>query len=243
MARYCDYDAIVHYQPGEFASKYAEKLAEKVELSEREKLESWQVESFLEGRYETVVTREPIVMYRLYGGYQPNEKMTIDRTVSGARLGGRFVSTECAESCIDAKLRLALKPEWKNTRMYEAKLIVPAGITVNIGVVAPATLLTGTVLPGGAPQILLPLDWPEEWIQGYRRVSGRQLQIMPTYWPQRPEEMVLGKDALYSDICPRCCYPHIRELQHNEQITITGTKGHCYTMRKVCLNPDCQYHW
>lgn len=30
MKRYCDYDAIVHYQPGEFASKFADNLNEKL---------------------------------------------------------------------------------------------------------------------------------------------------------------------------------------------------------------------
>lgn len=243
MTWYCDYDAIVHYQPGEFASKFAENLKEKLERTEREELEVWQIESFLDGRYETFITCEAIVMYRLYGKYQKSEDMPKGETASGAGLSGRFVSTEFAESCIDAKIRLALNPEWKNTKMYEAKLIVPAGTKLSIGIVAPITLPTGTVLPGGAPQILLPQDWSEEWIQGYRRVSGRQLQVEPTYWSIRPEEIALGKESLYPDICPRCCYVYTRKLKADEQITIRGSKGHCYTMRKICLNPDCQYHW
>lgn len=34
MKRYCDYDAIVHYQPGEFASKFADNLSEKLEQTD-----------------------------------------------------------------------------------------------------------------------------------------------------------------------------------------------------------------
>ena len=238
MKRYCDYDAIVHYQAGTFASRFADRMDGKLEKVERDELNAQEADSFLDGKYETYISREPIVMYRLYGKYQRKEAQPV-----GARLGGRYVSTEFAESIIDAKLRLALKPEWKNTKMYEAKLIVPTGTRLNIGIVAPMTMPSGEVLPGGAPQIMLPENWPEEWVQGYRRVSSRQLQIEPTYWPEKPEELVLEKDSLYPDICPRCCYAHIRKLLPGEQFTITGSKGGRYAMKKVCLNPACGYYW
>lgn len=151
MKRYCDYDAIVHYKEGTFASQFADDMKGKLENVERDVLEPWETESFLDGKYETYISREPIVMYRLYGKYKREEAQPV-----GARLGGRFVSTEFAESAIDAKLRLALKPDWMNTKMYEARLIVPAGTRLNIGVVAPVTMPSGEVLPGGAPQIMLP---------------------------------------------------------------------------------------
>lgn len=244
MNRYCDYDSIIHYQPGEFASKFAEKLEEKLEQTKRdEKLTTSEVESFLDGAYNTYYTKQPIVMYRLYGKYQKEIKLNEGNVVSGARLLGRFVSTEFAESCIDAKLRLALKPEWKNTKMYEAKIIVPAGIKVSVGIVGPVALPTGTVLPGGAPQVILPSDWPEQWIQGYRRVSGRQLQIEPVYWSNEPEEISVGKNSLYSSVCPRCCYWKTRKLAPEEQVTIIGSKGRHYTMKQVCLNTECNFHW
>lgn len=243
MKRYCDYDAIIHYRPGEFASRFADDLMGKVEVIEQNNLEPWEVESFLDGKYETCISREPIVVYRLYGKYQKNESLPKGAEASGAACNGRFVSTEFAESVIDAKMRLALNPSWKNTRMYEAKLVVPAGTIMNIGIVAPITLPTGTVLPGGAPQIMLPPAWPEAWIQGYRRISGRQLQIEPTYWPEEPEETVLGKKGLYPDICPRCCWPRTRRLAETERITVIGSKGRHYTLGRVCLNPECGYHW
>ncbi|MBP2966863.1 hypothetical protein J8385_20025, partial [Acinetobacter baumannii] len=66
---------------------------------------------------------------------------------------------------MDAKIDTALLPEWKNSRMYEAEITIPKGETLNIGKVASQTNdKTGTILKGGADQILLPQDWPLEWI-------------------------------------------------------------------------------
>lgn len=240
MNRYCDYDAIVHYQPGAFASKYAEDLQDKLELTDPELLEPWQIQSFRDGKYDTFFTVAPITVYRLYGKYR---RCNHNESPSGASLGGRFVSTEFAESCIDAKMRLALNPNWKNTKMFESKIIVPVVIKISVGIVAPVTLQTNTILPGGAPQILLPKDWPTTWIQGYRRVSARQLQVMPTFWSIQPEEVVTEKASLYSCVCPRCCYPYVRILAQDEQVEIIGSKGRSYTLQYCCLNPDCQFYW
>ncbi len=82
----------------------------------------------------------------------------------GATWNGGFASTEFAESRIDVKIRLALKPEWYNTKLVEEKILVPKGIKLNIGLVAPVQLNTGTILDGGAEQVLLPQNWPKEWI-------------------------------------------------------------------------------
>lgn len=240
MNRFCDYDAIIHYEAGTFASQFADKLEGKVEVTSKEDLTQEEKESFLNGQYDTFFTTQPITAYRLYGKYTIEDQL---QAKSGSRLGGRYVSTEFAESIIDAKMRLALDPSWKNTKMYEAKLIIPPGTTICVGVVAPVILPTGAILPGGAPQIMLPINWSEEWVCGYRRVSGRQIQTEPTYWPQKPEETVHGKHALYPDICPRCCFDRVQILLPHEQIQIIGSKGHRYTLKKKCMNPGCQYYW
>ena len=179
----------------------------------------------------------PIVLYRVFGQYRGSGP-----TPKGARLNGGFASTEFAESIIDAKLRLALDPAWANTKMYEARLIVPAGISISIGTVASVVLKTGTVLPGGADQILLPQGWPESWITGYRRLTARQLQAPPCFSPQRPPEYD-SKENLYRMICPVCGCEKCQKLPEEEQFTITGSKGNQYVMQYVCLNPDCQYYW
>ncbi|MBW3199341.1 hypothetical protein KUV36_16570 [Marinobacter hydrocarbonoclasticus] len=66
---------------------------------------------------------------------------------------------------IQSKIDSALLPEWKNSREYEAEIIIPKGTKLDIGKVAPQTIdETGTVLKGGADQVLLPRDWPDQWI-------------------------------------------------------------------------------
>ena len=109
--RCCDYDAIVHYQEGTFASRFADNMEGKLLQVERDELAPWEAESFLNGKYDTYITREPIVMYRLYGKYQKDEETPV-----GARLGGRFVSTEFAESAIDASCGWRYSPDEKIRR-------------------------------------------------------------------------------------------------------------------------------
>ncbi|MBN1968298.1 MAG: hypothetical protein JXR48_11125 [Candidatus Delongbacteria bacterium] len=99
------------------------------------------------------------MVYRVYGG--------------NAKLGGSFASNSKTADKIQAKLKNALLPEWKNTRNFEAEILVPKGTKLNIGVVAPQTIKsTGTVLPGGNMQILLPQNWSEQWVKEVRKVNS-----------------------------------------------------------------------
>ena len=237
MLNCCDYDVITLYHSGELNSRYKTDLTGKLECVERIPYGPQVTASFKGGVYQSFRTMAPIVLYRVFGQYRGSGP-----TQKGARLNGGFASTEFAESIIDAKLRLALDPAWANTKMYEARLIVPAGISISIGTVASVVLKTGTVLPGGADQILLPLGWPESWITGYRRLTARQLQAPPCFSPQRPPEYD-SKENLYRMICPVCGCEKCQKLPEEEQFTITGSKGNQYVMQYVCLNPDCQYYW
>lgn len=237
MTNCCDYDTITFYRSGQLNSKYKTDLTGRLQCIERIPYGSQVTDSFKDGVYQTFRTMEPIVLYRVFGQYRGSGPAP-----KGARLNGSFASTEFAESIIDAKLRLALDPAWANTKMYEAKLNVPAGVTISIGTVASVVLKTGTVLPGGADQILLPLGWPESWITGYRRLTARQLQSPPCFSPQKPPEYD-SKDNLYRMICPACGCEECRKLLDEERFTITGSKGNLYTMQYACLNPDCQYYW
>lgn len=91
---------------------------------------------------------EDIPAYRVYGGYAEDK--------------GAFATTSPANNRIQTKIDLALLPKWKNTRVYEAQIVIPKGTTINIGRVAPKTIKeTGTILTGDADQILLPQNWPE----------------------------------------------------------------------------------
>lgn len=237
MLNCCDYDVITLYHSGELNSRYKTDLTGKLECVERIPYGPQVTASFKGGVYQSFRTMAPIVLYRVFGQYRGSGP-----TQKGARLNGGFASTEFAESIIDAKLRLALDPAWANTKMYEARLIVPAGISISIGTVASVVLKTGTVLPGGADQMLLPQGWPESWITGYRRLTARQLQAPPCFSPQRPPEYD-SKENLYRMICPVCGCEKCQKLPEEEQFTITGSKGNQYVMQYVCLNPDCQYYW
>lgn len=226
MKNCCDYDAIVHYEAGRFSSKYKTDLSGKLkEVALDQSLSENDINSFRDGYYRTYVNLEPLVLYRIYGQYQRKDRLEPGQYPSGARLRGRYASTEFAESVIDAKVRLALDPGWLNTKMFEVKLLVPAGTKLSVGIVASVTLPIGTVLPGGADQLLLPKDWPEEWVQGYRRVTARQLQSPPCYWPEKPDAVIVGKSGLYPRLCPLCGYEHTRALEEAEQFEITGIKG------------------
>lgn len=239
----CDYDAIMHYPSGAFSERYKTIITDSVlEIDRDNTLTMEQKESFQNCEYKTYEIIKPVILYRLYGRYRKKPDDYSDQAF-GARLGGRYVSTEFAESVIDVKLRLALHPKWANTKMYEAKLLIPPGEIISFGIVAPVKLSTGTVLPGGAEQVLLRSDWPKEWIQGYRRITGRQLQTLPTYWPEEPQEISKGINALYPKMCPQCCCTNVKMLNNDEQFDIIGSKGGKYTMRMKCLNPECEYHW
>ncbi|SDI04638.1 RHS repeat-associated core domain-containing protein [Pseudomonas sp. BS3767] len=133
-----------------------ESLKGKYSSVEKANLPSWVAESFTNGKYKTVVTTQDIYVYRVFGG--------------NAKASGGFVSTSPASSRIQAKLDAALLPEWKNTRQFEAKILIPKGTILNIGSVAPQVTKSGTIFKGGADQILMPQNWPESWIVGIKTI-------------------------------------------------------------------------
>ncbi|RDW16454.1 hypothetical protein CWR48_16350 [Oceanobacillus arenosus] len=116
--------------------------------------------TFKDGVYRTVITNKEVTLYRAFGGK--------------ADAVGGFATTKLAKNRIDAKIDSALLPEWKNTRMYEAKIVVPKGEILNIGRVALQTIIeTGTILIGDADQILLPRDWSIKWIKDIRTIPSK----------------------------------------------------------------------
>ena len=137
--------------------------------------------SFKNQEYDTYETIAELVLYRVYG-VPPSGN-------DGARQKGAFSTTEFAESRIDVKCRLSLDPQWKNALYIEEKLLIPKGVVLQVGAVGPVTLLSGTVLEGGADQILLPKDWPEDWVIGYRYVTSEPLMEYPTYSTEKPDEI------------------------------------------------------
>ena len=149
--------------------------------TEKQELPETIIKSFKNEEYKSYITIDDIILYRVYG-------LTPSGT-AGAKQLGSFATTEFAESRIDVKLRLALDPQWKNALYIEEKIMVPKGIVLNIGIVAPVKLLSGTILPGGAEQVLLPQDWNENWVVGYRYVTSAPLMEYPTYSSEKINEV------------------------------------------------------
>lgn len=168
------------FEAGSTNQKYKTYLTGKVREIKKDTLPEEVVSSFMNGEYKTYITTDKVVLYRTYGrGYSKNK---------GATWNGGYASTEFAESRIDVKIRLALKPEWLNTRLVEEKILVPVGTKINVGLVAPVTLNTGTILTGGAEQVLLPRNWPKEWIIGYREVTSKPLMNYPKFYLEPPKD-------------------------------------------------------
>ena len=147
--------------PADFESKdkvgdYTTKIDGKVEDVEKEPLPDSIVQSFKDGEYRTVVTTEPVTLYRVYGG--------------GATAEGSYCTTE---PCIDKdKTRndLALKTSWGNTIEKEAEIVVPSGTKLNIGRVEQQSD-NGKTLTGNADQILLPQNWNQDWVKKVRDID------------------------------------------------------------------------
>ena len=239
-----DFDAEKNYKSGAFNRLYRTRLVGRVKRIKKQRLPKSVAESFLNGCYYTAVTQKELCLYRVFGRYK-SEYFTDehgDARVVGARDNGAFATTEFAESLIDAKIRLALEPAWLNSHAYEAKLIVPIGTVLNIGKVAPVTTKGGTLLLGGADQILLPRDWSESWIVGYRNITASQLRKPPRYdLSEIPPFDV--KSSVYPTTCPKCGKTDVKTLQGDERVSYVGSNGNKYKAGHMCLNDECKCVW
>lgn len=169
---------------GSTNTKFKTKLGENnIKEIKKQDLPDVIVSSFKNKEYKTYITTDNIILYRVYG-LTPSGK-------AGAKQLGAFATTEFAESRIDVKMRLALNPQWKNSLYIEEKIVVPKNVVLNIGIVAPVKLLSGTILEGGADQVLLPENWSEEWVVGYRFVTSEPLMNYPEYSTEKPNEIRL----------------------------------------------------
>lgn len=103
--------------------------------------------------YRTVITEKDVAVYRVFGG--------------NAEAGGGFATTIPSQSALQTRIESAPRPEW-NTIQYEAKIVVPEGTILNIGIVEEQGIADGILLEGGGDQILLPPNWDLNWIQNIR---------------------------------------------------------------------------
>lgn len=243
----CDYDSLITYPAGSFSNRYKTDISDCVAAAKKVDLGKLS-DTFLNRDYCTYKTIKEIILYRVFGLYK-KDMNDVKEEPNGAKINGSYASTEFAESIIDAKIRLALEPEWKNLKLYEAKILVPIGETIHVGKVAPVTLISGTVLEGLADQVILPVNWSISWITGIRRVTARQLQKVPEYLSVAEYEGMLervsclNKKDLYKKSCPLCGWEDIEILSSERQFDIFGCKGNTYKMRYHCMREKCEYYW
>jgi hypothetical protein len=146
--------------PSSLYGKYATAIDSSVKEITKIPLPQKRIDSFVDGIYRTVITEKEIKLYRVFGG--------------NAGIGGRCATTVKTENKISAKIDLALLPEWKCSKMYEAKIIVPKGEILHIGKVGPQVIeASGTVLEGGLDQIILKKGWPLEWVKNIREIPSK----------------------------------------------------------------------
>ncbi|MGG3640581.1 hypothetical protein ABES38_04230 [Bacillus gobiensis] len=139
--------------------EYSTRIDNEVEEIKKVSLPSSIANTFKDSNYRTVITKENITVYRAFGG--------------NADAGGTFVTTSPAANKIQTKIDLALLPEWKNTRNYEAIIEIPEGTILNIGRAEKQFTKTDAVLKGNEDQILLPLNYPLEWIKEIKHIPSR----------------------------------------------------------------------
>lgn len=235
--KFYDFDAEQPYAPGTFNQKYKTVIEDKIEiLPTQTELPQAIKDSFLNKEYITVKTTMPFYLYRIYGQFRSKD----GEKINGAAEKGAFASTEFAESAIEVKQRLALDPKWLSTRMYEAKILVPIGTILNYGIVAPVTTLGGTVLPGGAEQIVMPQNWPESWIVGYRRITLSQIHYEPIFSMDKIS-VINDKSTLYPHSCPICSSIDIIKFKDEEALQFTCSKGCTYRAHYKCN--VCSLYW
>ena len=138
------------------------KFEDKIQEIETEPLDREDVESFLDGKYKTVIATEDVVLYRIYGGGSSKE--------GNGRRDVIFLTSHEPRDRIVEKMELALSNRWQgevqtpegytekklpNTREYYCEVYVPKGTHMHIGKVAPQATFGGQILEGGGYQIIV----------------------------------------------------------------------------------------
>lgn len=129
------------------------------------------------GNYQTARTTQPVVLFRV--------------TTSPVQ-GGAYWTTELPKDRMDAKMSLALRPEW-NQRQYYQTAVLPVGTELQIGFAAPqgsasywqhaelaggeANVPYGRDLTGGCVQVFMDGGMPAQYVVE----SGRPLEFSGNY--------------------------------------------------------------
>ena len=129
------------------------------------------------GDYQTARTTQPVVLFRV--------------TTAPVK-GGPYWTTELPKDRMEAKMSLAVRPEW-NQRQYYQTAVLPIGTEIQIGFAAPqgsfsywqhaklaggeANMPYGRDLTGGCVQVFMDGGMPEQYVIE----SGRPLEFVSNY--------------------------------------------------------------
>jgi hypothetical protein len=105
--------------------------------------------SFRSASYTEVISEEPILLYRVYGG-------------SAGKIGSYWTDIK-PSGPLQSQLDSALAPQWGNTAQNVVTIEVPAGTKMYKGYAAPQSTGVGQI-HGGGSQIYIPHVDPK-WIK------------------------------------------------------------------------------
>lgn len=136
------------------------------------------ISTFKAGDYETAITKEPITLYRKFGGSESQAKLD----------GGYATTTENLGR--DEK---AVYKKWSTTQ-FEAQIEVPENTKLNLGFVGEQPPLSkNPKYSGGADQILLPRNYSFDWIKSIRDGKTGKVYSYDEFKKAFPEQVSRGK--------------------------------------------------
>jgi len=150
------------------------RISQQVMLTTKQKLPPAIADTFKNGMYQTVTTKEPITVYRKFGGTDKQAKL----------LGGYATTISNA-----GRSETAVYPRWSSMQ-FEAVIEIPKNQSINIGKVAPQPL--NKKIPkyrGGEDQILLPVNYPISWVKFVRDGKTGKVYTPSEFIKQFPEQI------------------------------------------------------
>ncbi|MBD3607154.1 hemolysin BL-binding protein [Dickeya solani] len=150
------------------------KIDSKVTLTQQDSLPGDIKKSFKDGNYQTVITNEPVLVYRKFGGSSDQ-----------AKLDGGYATTEQNAG----RNETAVYKKW-STSQFEAQIEIPENTKINIGIVGEQK--PGSEKPkydGGADQILMPRNYSSEWIKSVRDGKTGKVYTYDEFRKSFPEQV------------------------------------------------------
>ncbi|MBT9185306.1 hypothetical protein ILP31_14565, partial [Pectobacterium punjabense] len=150
------------------------KIDSKVTLTQKDSLPGDIKKSFKDGNYQTVITNEPVLVYRKFGGGSGQ-----------AKLDGGYATTEKNVG----RNETAVYKKW-STSQFEAQIKIPENTKINIGTVGEQR--PGSEKPkydGGADQVLMPRNYPSEWIKSVRDGKTGKVYTYDEFRKAFPEQV------------------------------------------------------